>query len=271
MGTISEKLDYLKETKTQIKEALVAKHATVSDSDTFRSYADKIKNLPQVDATLVTKEITENGTYTAATDTEQICDGYSEVVVNVRGGDASSTLVSKTFTANGTYKASDDTDLNQTVVTGAYNDSSPVEYSGNLSGAKYSHIILASSGLKNKGTVTIAIQTTSSGDYKTVATIASTDSSWGGSTGRITLNYDCDLTAETPIYGYKITFTDVNKVSCTMTFKSASQVYYGYNVVTVNVTNTTLGVGFIVNPDGAYIIPATLTIHGYDDTSTPTS
>ena len=42
MGTISDKLDYLAETKTAIKNAIIAKGQTVSDNDTFRSYAQKI-------------------------------------------------------------------------------------------------------------------------------------------------------------------------------------------------------------------------------------
>lgn len=49
-------------------------------------------------ATLITKSVTQNGTY-AATDDE--ADGYSEVSVNVQPS-----LASKTVTANGTYKAS---------------------------------------------------------------------------------------------------------------------------------------------------------------------
>ena len=42
MGTIAEKLTYLNDTKTAIKNAVVAKGVSVSDTDTFRSYADKI-------------------------------------------------------------------------------------------------------------------------------------------------------------------------------------------------------------------------------------
>lgn len=104
MGTISNKLDYLKDTKSQIKEALIAKHATVSDTDTFRSYADKIKTIPQVNATLIKKTITENGTYIATSEKDVTkCDGYSSVTVNVKGK-----LVEKTITKNGTYYPKDD-------------------------------------------------------------------------------------------------------------------------------------------------------------------
>ena len=42
MGTIAEKLTYLNGTKTAIKGALQNRGVTVSDTDTFRSYADKV-------------------------------------------------------------------------------------------------------------------------------------------------------------------------------------------------------------------------------------
>ena len=38
------KLDYLQETKSLIKNALIEKGIAISDSDTFRSYADSIRN-----------------------------------------------------------------------------------------------------------------------------------------------------------------------------------------------------------------------------------
>lgn len=44
-NTIQDKLAYLEETKGLIKEAIVAKGVSVSESDTFRSYADKIKTI----------------------------------------------------------------------------------------------------------------------------------------------------------------------------------------------------------------------------------
>lgn len=45
MGTIKDKLNYLNETKTMMKEALIEKGQEVTDEDTFRSYVDKIKNI----------------------------------------------------------------------------------------------------------------------------------------------------------------------------------------------------------------------------------
>ena len=46
MGDINDKLDYLETTKSLIKQAIQDKGVTVSDSDTFRSYATKIANIP---------------------------------------------------------------------------------------------------------------------------------------------------------------------------------------------------------------------------------
>lgn len=45
MGTITDKLTYLQDTKTAIKNAIVSKGISVSDTDTFRSYADKISSI----------------------------------------------------------------------------------------------------------------------------------------------------------------------------------------------------------------------------------
>ncbi len=45
MSTTEEKLEYLNETKGQIKTALNELGAEISDSDTFRSYVGKINNL----------------------------------------------------------------------------------------------------------------------------------------------------------------------------------------------------------------------------------
>ena len=39
---LQDNLDYLNETKDLIKQALIDKEQPVSDTDTFRSYADKI-------------------------------------------------------------------------------------------------------------------------------------------------------------------------------------------------------------------------------------
>ena len=45
MGTLADKLQYLKDTKDAIMNAIVEKGVEITSSDTFRSYADKIKNI----------------------------------------------------------------------------------------------------------------------------------------------------------------------------------------------------------------------------------
>ena len=45
MGNTADKLSYLEETKSQIKQAIINKGVSVSDSDTFREYAGKIGDI----------------------------------------------------------------------------------------------------------------------------------------------------------------------------------------------------------------------------------
>lgn len=45
MGTIADKLNYLEETKQSIRTAIENKGVTISDTDSFRSYGDKINNI----------------------------------------------------------------------------------------------------------------------------------------------------------------------------------------------------------------------------------
>lgn len=45
---IADKLDYLLNTKSQIKQAIVEKGVSISDTDSFRSYTDKIAKLEKV-------------------------------------------------------------------------------------------------------------------------------------------------------------------------------------------------------------------------------
>lgn len=45
MGTIVDKLNYLAETKAEIKKAINDKGVKVRDDDTFRSYAEKIASI----------------------------------------------------------------------------------------------------------------------------------------------------------------------------------------------------------------------------------
>lgn len=61
------KLEYVAETKEQIKSALIEKGQTVADSDTFRSYADKIAAIPKAkekyDGTVVITSNKLSGTW----------------------------------------------------------------------------------------------------------------------------------------------------------------------------------------------------------------
>ena len=45
MGNINDKTNYLMETRNQIKQAIINKGQNINDSDTFRSYAEKIANI----------------------------------------------------------------------------------------------------------------------------------------------------------------------------------------------------------------------------------
>ena len=60
MGTVADKLNYLQGTKEAIKSALIEKGVSVADSDTFRSYADKISGIKttEMEDALVTRNFT---------------------------------------------------------------------------------------------------------------------------------------------------------------------------------------------------------------------
>ena len=45
MGTVADKLNKVLSTKADIKSAIIEKGVAVSDSDTFASYGDKIRNI----------------------------------------------------------------------------------------------------------------------------------------------------------------------------------------------------------------------------------
>lgn len=57
MGTIADKLNYLEETKQSIRTAIENKGVTISDTDSFRSYGDKINDIQNVNYNF---EIDEN-------------------------------------------------------------------------------------------------------------------------------------------------------------------------------------------------------------------
>lgn len=53
MGTLADKLQYLKDTKDAIMNAIIEKGVAITSSDTFRSYADKIKGITSGDKPIV--------------------------------------------------------------------------------------------------------------------------------------------------------------------------------------------------------------------------
>ena len=63
MGTTADKLGYLKGTKEAIRAAISAKGVSVSESDTFRSYANKISSIASGMQSLGGGDISSTGTY----------------------------------------------------------------------------------------------------------------------------------------------------------------------------------------------------------------
>ena len=59
MSDISTKLIYLNEIKQLIKQAIIEREVEVSDTDTFKSYADKISQIPNKSIDIVYLEDTE--------------------------------------------------------------------------------------------------------------------------------------------------------------------------------------------------------------------
>lgn len=83
MGTIADKLEYLNDTKTAIKGALQNRGVAVSDTDTFRSYADKIGDIGE------TVEKTKFGasidSFLGDVDANGVYQKPSEFVLNLAG------------------------------------------------------------------------------------------------------------------------------------------------------------------------------------------
>lgn len=67
-------------------------------------FVSAVENIPTGGGVLVSKTISQNGSYRAADDN---ADGYSDVIVNVAGG-SSPVLISKSISQNGIYNPSDD-------------------------------------------------------------------------------------------------------------------------------------------------------------------
>ena len=94
-GTLETKIDYLADTKSDIREAIIDKGVEVAETDPFRSYAEKIGEIVGGEINNQDITVTENGVYEA----ESGYTGLGEVTVEV----PDPTLETATITRNGTY------------------------------------------------------------------------------------------------------------------------------------------------------------------------
>ena len=103
-GSTEDKIDYLDETKTDIREAIINKGVDVSETEPFRSYAEKIGDIEGGEVHNQDKTITENGTYTY----DEGYTGLGEVVVEVPSEEP--VLETLNVVENGTYMPSGNVD-----------------------------------------------------------------------------------------------------------------------------------------------------------------
>lgn len=98
MGKTSDKLNYLDETKQEIKQALREQKIDVKDTDTFRSYADKVRAIKG------TEDLTDvlEAQDVALTELEDAVNSLPDA-----GGSAPAKLIEGQATQNGEYLAKD--------------------------------------------------------------------------------------------------------------------------------------------------------------------
>lgn len=89
---------------SSIANAIRTKGGTSASLVFPSGFVSAVENIPTGGGVLISKTISQNGSYSAADDN---ADGYSDVIVNVSGG-SSPVLVSKSISQNGTYNPSDD-------------------------------------------------------------------------------------------------------------------------------------------------------------------
>lgn len=104
VGSTEDRVEYLDETKTDIREAIINKGVDVGEDDPFRSYAEKIGEIEGGEVHNQDKTITENGTYTA----DAGYTGLGQVVVDVPSEEP--VLETLNVSANGTYTPSGNVD-----------------------------------------------------------------------------------------------------------------------------------------------------------------
>lgn len=94
MGTTSEKLNYLNQTKNLIRAFLISQNVPLNTTDTFRNYAEKLQ---QTIKKFGTKTIKNNGTFLASKDG---LDGFEQVVIDVPSSSVTIVAGSGAPTAN---------------------------------------------------------------------------------------------------------------------------------------------------------------------------
>lgn len=98
MGKTSDKLNYLDETKQEIKQALREQKIDVKDTDTFRSYADKVRAIKGTEDLTDVLEAQDE----ALTELEDAVNNLPDA-----GGSAPAKLIEGSATQNGEYWAKD--------------------------------------------------------------------------------------------------------------------------------------------------------------------
>lgn len=94
MGTTSEKLNYLNQTKNLIRAFLISQNVPLNTTDTFRNYAEKLQ---QTIKKFGAKTIKSNGTFLASKDG---LDGFDQVVIDVPSSSVTIVAGSGAPTAN---------------------------------------------------------------------------------------------------------------------------------------------------------------------------
>lgn len=119
-----------------LQEKTATANGIVTADSSYDGLSKVTINVSGGSSTLVTKTITENGTYNASSDN---ADGYSSVEVNVSGSGGITPTGSQTFTSNGTY---DVTNIAQAIVN--------VAEGGSIENIEMGTVVLTDEDVTNK-------------------------------------------------------------------------------------------------------------------------